>query len=218
MSFLTGSAYEDAGKVAAAAAKQAAALQQARYDQVSALYQPVIETGNKARDTYATATGLNGTDAQAKYYQSFQTDPGWQAAQDYAQRQMNARAAAQGQGLSGNTLAALAKQNLTALNDAHNTRLGQIGTLMNAGNQAIASYGSYSNTATKNQTDSLISAGKAEAEGMTNAANARRSSLMGLGTLGLGVYSVASGSGLSGLQTATRAAKQLSGSAFAGSI
>jgi hypothetical protein len=66
MSFLSGSAYEDAGKVAAASARQAAALQQQRYDQVSALYQPVLETGNKARDRYATAVGLNGTEAQAK--------------------------------------------------------------------------------------------------------------------------------------------------------
>jgi hypothetical protein len=223
MSFLTGSAYEDAGKVAAASARQAAALQQQRYDQVAALYQPVLETGDKARTTYATAVGLNGGEAQAKYYQDFQADPGWQAAQDYAQRQAGARAAAQGQGLSGNTLAALAKSNLTSLNSAYTTRLGEIGTLMNAGNQAIASFGGYTNTATQNQANDLIAAGQAEATGMTNAANARTSTLMGLGTLAAGVYGMANGYNLSGLQSVTRAAKQLGGTssssrAFSGAV
>lgn len=217
MSFLTGSAYEKAGQIAAAAAKEAAALQQARYDQVSALYQPVIETGNKARDTYATAVGLNGTSAQSAYYNSFQTDPGWQAAQDYAQQQTNAAATAQGLGLSGNTLAALSKQNLTALNGAYTTRLGELGTLMNAGNIAIASFGTYSNAATKNQADSLIASGKAQADGKTNAANAKRSALTGLASLGLSAYGMATGQGLTGLQTATRAVKQLSG-ASSGSL
>jgi hypothetical protein len=218
MSFLTGSAYEEAGKTAAAAARQAAALQQQRYTQVGALYQPIIETGNKARDTYATAVGLNGAAAQAQYTQNFQSDPGWQEAQKYAQQQTAARAAAQGQGLSGNTLAALSQYNLNSLNNAYNTRLSNLGTLMNAGNQAITSYGSYSNSATQNEANALIAAGQAEAAGKTNGANAESAMLLGLGTLGAGVYGMANGYNLSGLQTVTRAAKQLGSTASAGAL
>jgi hypothetical protein len=93
---------------------------------------------------------------------------------------------------------------------------------MNAGNQAIASFGGYSNTATHNQASSLIAAGQAEAAGKTNAANARSSALMGLGTLAVGAYGMANGYNMSGLQSVTRAAKQLGGTssarAFSGSV
>jgi hypothetical protein len=52
-------------------------------------------------------TGANGTEAQKTAYANFQNAPGYQSAVNYGQDQIQARAAASGQNLSGNTLAAL---------------------------------------------------------------------------------------------------------------
>ncbi len=94
-------------QTAANAAKQSAALQQQRFNQAVGSQQPFMQAGQNALNLYNNATGVNGAAAQQAYYNSFQSDPGFQASVDYGLKQIEAQNAAQGMGLSGNALAAL---------------------------------------------------------------------------------------------------------------
>jgi hypothetical protein len=108
------------------AAQQSAALQQQRYNQAVGYEQPYMQAGQNALTQYGNAIGLNGAAAQQDYYGNFQTDPGFQAGVDYGLQQIQAQQAAQGMGMSGNTLAALQVYSQNALSQEYQTRLGEL--------------------------------------------------------------------------------------------
>src|SRR5271166_3152208 len=97
------------------AAKQSAALQQQRFNQVVGYEQPYMQSGQNALNLYDNAIGANGSAAQQSYYNNFQNDPGFQASTNYGLQQIQAQNAAQGIGLSGNLLAALQSYSQNAL-------------------------------------------------------------------------------------------------------
>jgi len=113
-------------QTAANAAKQSAALQQQRFNQAVSYEQPFMQGGQNALNLYNNATGVNGADAQQAYYNNFQNDPGFQSGVNYGLQQIQAQNAAQGMGLSGNTLAALQSYSQNALSQEYQTRLSDL--------------------------------------------------------------------------------------------
>ena len=111
---------------AANAARQAAALRQQRFNQAVSYEQPFLQGGQNALNIYNDATGVNGAAAQQAYYNNFQNDPGFQSAVNYGLQQIQAQNAAQGMGLSGNTLAALQDYSQRTLSDQYRARLGDL--------------------------------------------------------------------------------------------
>jgi len=113
-------------QTAANAAKQAAALQQQRFNQAVGYEQPFMQSGQNALNLYNNAIGVNGAGPQQSYYNNFQNDPGFQASVNYGLQQIQAQNAAQGLGLSGNTLAALQDYSQHALSQEYQTRLSDL--------------------------------------------------------------------------------------------
>jgi hypothetical protein len=113
-------------QTAANAARQAAALQQQRFNQAVSYEQPFMHSGQNALNLYNDAIGVNGPGAQQSYYKNFQNDPGFQARVNYGLQQIQAQNAAQGMGLSGNTLAALQDYSQHALSQEYRTRLSDL--------------------------------------------------------------------------------------------
>jgi hypothetical protein len=108
------------------AARQSAALEQQRFNQAVGYEQPFMQSGQNALNLYGNATGVNGSAAQQNYYNTFQNDPGFQASVNYGLQQIQAQNAAQGMGLSGNTLAALQSYSQNALSQQYQTRLDDL--------------------------------------------------------------------------------------------
>jgi hypothetical protein len=106
-SALTGLGSYYGAQASAKAAQQAAALQQQRWNQAYGDIKPYITSGTNALNSYNTATGQNGTAGQTAWANGLSSDPGFAAATKYGLDQVSAKAAAQGQGMGGNTLAAL---------------------------------------------------------------------------------------------------------------
>ena len=102
-----------------------------------ASYQPIVDSGDRARTAYETATGLLGRDAQTAYYNQFQTDPGFQSEVDYGIRALDRSAAARGGSpAAGGALAALQRYGQTKMGEAFDRRLGQINQLRTSGDSA----------------------------------------------------------------------------------
>ncbi len=108
------------------AAQQSAALQQQRFNQAVSYEQPYMQSGQNALNQYGNAIGLNGSSAQQAYYDNFQNDPGFQSGVNYGLQQIQAQQAAQGMGMSGNTLAALQGYSQNALSQEYQTRLSDL--------------------------------------------------------------------------------------------
>jgi hypothetical protein len=152
----------------AKAAKEAAALQQKRYEQAVSYQEPYLAAGTNALALYNNATGANGSDAQSTYYESFKTDPGFTASVDYGLSRIEASAAANGMGLSGNTLAALQDYSQKSLSDAYQTRLNNLYKTATLGANAANALTS----AATSRSGALLSAASTEAAALTSAVNA----------------------------------------------
>jgi hypothetical protein len=164
------------------AANQAAALQQQRFNQAAGYEQPFIQGGQNALNQYYNATGVNGGQAEQSYYNNFQSDPGFQASVNYGLQQIQASSAAQGMGLSGNTLAALQNYSQRSLSQEYQTRLqdlfqgAQLGAnsanaLAAASTSSAANQGNYNLAAGQNQGASLSNAGNSVSGAATNYSN-----------------------------------------------
>jgi hypothetical protein len=141
-------------QAASGAAKQAAALQQQRFNQAVTYEKPFIAGGQNALNSYNDAIGVSGRQAQQAYYQGFQNDPGFQASVDYGLGQVEASNAARGLTLSGNNLADISGYAQRALLGEYHTRLddlfreGQLGAgsanaLTAAATSSAANQGSF---------------------------------------------------------------------------
>ena len=149
------------------AAKQSAALQQQRFDQAVSYEQPFMQGGQNSLNLYNNATGVNGAAAQQAYYGNFQNDPGFQSGVNYGLQQIQAQNAAQGMGMSGNTLAALQDYSQRALSQEYQTRLADLfqGAQLGAGSaNALAAASTSSGTAQGNYN---LAAGQAQSSALS---------------------------------------------------
>ena len=141
-----------------------------------------MQSGQNALNLYNNATGVNGSAAQQSYYNNFQSDPGFQTGVNYGLQQIQAQNAAQGMGLSGNTLAALQDYSQRALSQEYQTRLqdlfqgAQLGAnsanaLTSASTSSASSQGNYNSMAGQYQGTSLSNTGNALSGSANNYAN-----------------------------------------------
>lgn len=158
---------------AAKAQKQAAALQARQFEETKELLSPYTGAGEKALGVYSDSVGLNGADAQKAYFDSFQTDPGWQASQDYATRGITNLNAIRGKGAtSGNLIAGLGDYLQKNMLDAYRTRQSQIGGLVDTGKGAASALAGYGQQSAQAQAGNLANAGYYQGAGIANAGNA----------------------------------------------
>lgn len=185
-----------AGNQAAKAQKQAAKLQAKQFAETKELLSPYTNAGKGAMDVYGNAIGLNGADKQSQFYQNFQTDPGFQASQDYAQRGIENSNAIRGRGYGGNVIAGLGDYLQKNMLGAYNTRLSQIGGVVDTGRSAATSLGGFGQSSANAQGANLANAGYYQGAGLANAGNALNQGIQNYsqqGAYGAG----ASGGGLS---------------------
>ncbi len=154
------------------AAKQAAALQQQRFNQAVSYEQPYMQGGQNALTQYYNATGVNGSDAQQNYYSNFQNDPGFQSSVNYGLQQIQAQNAAQGMGLSGNTLAALQDYSQHSLSQEYQTRLSDLLQGAQLGANSANALTSASTSSANNQGNYTLSSGQYQGAGLSNTGNA----------------------------------------------
>lgn len=160
------------GNQAAKAQKQAARLQAKQYAETKESLSPYMNAGTDALDTYQTSVGLNGADKQREFYNNFQTDPGFQASQDYAVRGLENTNAISGRGYGGNVIAGLGQYLQKNILGAYQTRQSQLGGLVDTGRQAAQSLGGLGQQSAAGQAQSLSNAGYYQGAGTANAGNA----------------------------------------------
>ncbi len=156
---------------AAGAAKKAANLQAKQFAESKALLAPYTGAGENALSMYGNAAGLNGREAQQKFSDDFQTDPGWEAANEFGAKTVDDRYRLSGQG-GGNVRAALYDYGQKNLLSAYTTRLSQLGGLVDTGRSAASSLVGAGTTAAAQQGSLLSQAGALQGQGITGAGNA----------------------------------------------
>jgi len=149
------------------AASQSAALQQQRFNQAVSYEQPFMQSGQNALNLYNNATGVNGAAAQQAYYNNFQNDPGFQSAVNYGLQQIQAQNAAQGMGLSGNTLAALQSYSQNALSQEYQTRLSDLFQAAQLGANSANTLASASTSSGTAQGNFNVAAGQYQGAGLS---------------------------------------------------
>lgn len=159
-------------QTAADAARQSAALQQQRFNQAAGYQQPFMQSGQNALNIYNNATGVNGSAAQQSYYNNFQNDPGFQAGVNYGLAQIQAQNAAQGMGLSGNTLAALQDYSQRALSQDYQTRLDDLFRTAQLGANSANALTSASTSSGSTQGNYNLASGQNLGTGLSNTGNA----------------------------------------------
>jgi len=155
------------------AMKQAAALQQSRYEQNVGLETPYMNAGTNALGTLQNYLGLNGTTAQSAAMNGYQNSP------FFTQMQTNAGNAAMGQyagqgKMGGNALNALYQQNAAMDYGQYNNYLNQLSGLTSTGAgaaNALANYGTQSAATQGNLISGAGAATGAGYKGVGDAAN-----------------------------------------------
>ena len=109
------------------------------YDAGSTL-DPYIQDGNRGRKLYNDAIGINGDYAQRSFYDAFQNDPGFQAAVDYGQDQIERSYANRGGVNSGRAMIALADNARKDQYGAYQNRLAQLKGIGDQGYNASRGY------------------------------------------------------------------------------
>lgn len=160
-----------AGNQAAKAQKKAAQLQAQQYAQTKESLSPYMNAGSTAMDQYGNAIGLNGADKQSAFYQNFQTDPGFKASQDYAQRGIENSNAIAGRGYGGNVIAGLGDYLQKNMLGAYQNRISQIGGVVDTGKSAALGLGGIGQQSATAQGTNLANAGYYQGAGLANAGN-----------------------------------------------
>ncbi len=156
-------------QASAGAARDAAKLQQHRFDQASANQQPFIQGGQNALNQYNNALGVNGGGAQQSYYESFKNDPGFQSSVNYGLQQIEASNAARGLTSSGNTLAALQDYSQRALGQQYQSHLDNLFRESQIGSGSANALTTASTASANNQGNYTALAGQYDAAGLSKA-------------------------------------------------
>jgi hypothetical protein len=137
-SYFAGNAYEGAGKIAAASAREARAQQQAQLDKLYGIAKPGIDAGNRAVEQLETATGLNGAQQQAAWANGLLDQGAFKSQQGFADAALQAKQAAQGGStMGGNEISALRVQDQAGANAYLQQNVGNFQGLQAGGNQAL---------------------------------------------------------------------------------
>lgn len=161
-----------AGNQAASAQKKAAKAVEKRYQEIKGMGQPYMDAGTDALDTYRTSVGLNGAQRQTDYYNNFQTDPGFMASQNYAQRGLENSNAIRGRGYGGNVIAGLGDYLQKNMQGAYQTRQSQLGGLVDTGRSTLGTIAGAGTSAANTSGQMLANAGYYQGAGTANAFNA----------------------------------------------
>jgi hypothetical protein len=156
---------------AAKGAKKGAAAVAAQNAKNEAMLAPYTSSGENALRTYNTAVGLDGRENQQKFYDEFEHDPGWEAANEFGAKTVDDRYRLSGQG-GGNVRAALYDYGQKNLLSAYTTRLSQLGGLVDTGRSAASTLATTGNAAAAQQGSLLSQAGLLQGQGITGAGNA----------------------------------------------
>jgi hypothetical protein len=190
-SYIAGQGQQDAAKIAAKSAAEARAMAEARYKEYQGYQQPYLDRGNQAGGQINNLLGLNGAEAQTAAGQQFQTDPGWAAANKYANQQMAAKANASGQGLGGNTLSALSRFNEQDMSAQYDKYFGRLQGQQGAGQTALGQLGSYSAANTNTVAGAMAGEGYYNGAAASAMPTALASGLAGSAYLGTQMYTSA---------------------------
>ena len=156
---------------AANAAKQAAALQQQRYNEAMSYATPYITSGTNALNQYNTALGLNGTDAQTAWSNNLTNNSAFTAATNYGTSQLKAQLAAQGQTMSGNESSALSDYLQKNLLGYQQSTLDNLYREAGLGSSAANSALSASTSSANNQGNYLTQGGTYTGQGYASLGN-----------------------------------------------
>jgi hypothetical protein len=156
----------------AADAQKAAARTQAKaFEEGKNLLLPYTKGSTEALTQYGNAVGVNGRDAQSRYYQDFQADPGFQTALNNSLDETMRRYSIVGR-TGGGMANSLLKTGQNALMGAYDKRLSQLGGLVDTGRGAASSIASMGQQSAAGQASSLANAGMLQGGGIVNTGNA----------------------------------------------
>jgi len=165
---------------AAKGAKQAAKIQAQQYQETKDLLSPYTSAGSSALGKYNTAIGLNGREQQQQFYDEFEHDPGWEAANQAGADTVDDRYRLSGSS-GGNMRAALYDYGQRNLLSAYQTRLSQLGGLVDTGRSAASALAGYGQQSAQAQGNLLSNAGLLQGQGITGAGQALAGGLSNLG-------------------------------------
>jgi hypothetical protein len=185
-----------AGNKAADAQKDAARVNRKQFAETKELLSPYTNVGPEALDMYKTGVGLNGAARQTEYFNNFQNDPGFKAAEAHATRGIENSNALRGRGYGGNVIAGLGDYLQKNMLGAYQQRQSQLGGLVDTGRQAAQSLGGLGAQSAATQGQHLANAGYYQGAGIAGAGQSFLNAMGGqqqAGAYGQG----ASGGGLS---------------------
>lgn len=176
------------------ATSAAIAAQNKQYAETKSMLAPYTSAGTAALDTYQAALGLRGADAQKAYHDSFQADPGWAAAQEAGLQAVDDRYRLGGTG-GGNMRAALYDYGQRNMLSAYNTRLQQLGGLVDTGRSAAGTLAGASSALGSSSASLLGNVGSNAGQSTVSAGNAVSGALTNLAGLNLYNQGMAAGQG-----------------------
>jgi hypothetical protein len=167
---------------AAKAQKQAAAQQAAQFQESKNLLLPYTAGTTQAQTMYGNAIGANGKDAQSRYYEDFQADPGFQTSLNNSLDETMKRYSIIGR-TGGGLANSLMKTGQNALLGAYDKRLSQLGGFVDSGRSAASAIAGFGQQSAAAQGANLANAGMLQGQGAVNAGNAFSGALDNYGLL-----------------------------------
>jgi hypothetical protein len=171
-------------KQQAAALREAAQLQQKRYEENVGYARPYMSAGTNALGMYGDFLGMNGGDTQARAMQNYQTSPFFQQNVKNTADATAAQYAAHGQ-TGGNLLDALYKNNAGMWNQEYQNYLGQLKGVTDQGLNATTALAGVGTQSAATQGNLIGQAGAAQGAGTMGWGNAVGNALNNLGVWGM---------------------------------
>jgi hypothetical protein len=134
--------------------------------------QPGIESGNRTLSLLGDILGLNGRDAQSRYFTDFQTDPGFMASQDAGIKAADRSAAARGLVRSGGQQRSLFDFGQQNMAGQYQNRIGSLFGLLPAGMGAANTAAGLTSQTGTGIADAQFGTGQLLANQATNYGNA----------------------------------------------
>lgn len=177
---------------AAEGSEDAAARQAEMYQQGKNLLMPYTAGTRQAHALYGSAIGANGADAQSRFYNNFQADPGFQTALNSSLDETMKRYSIMGR-TGGGLANSLLKTGQNALLGAYDKRLSQLGGYADAGRGTATTIANLGQQSAAGQANSLAQAGQYQGSGIVNAGNALIGGLNNYATMGQNAQGQAAG-------------------------
>jgi hypothetical protein len=163
------------------------AEQRRQFDATQANLEPFQEAGQAAIVEQQNLIGLNGNEAQAASFDSFNASPGQKFLRDRAQKNLVRNASAIGGLGGGNVRSALVEQGVGFAQQDYNNRFGRLGQMAGQGQTAATNIGNFGANASNNISNSYGNIGNARATGIQNQ-NAIFQNVLGQVSGGFGTF------------------------------